>query len=509
MKKYKFILLSGLLTGIMFVVTGCNSFIDVATDGVLTSTSTYKTEDDAVDLVTGCYDAIHNHVWCIDFPLMAGDLNSDDTWKGGENTSDQGEMNELNYFYAGTSNKFVEYIWRVRWMGIYRCNNALQEIPKIDMDTTLQNRLIAEVKFLRAYNYFELVKQFGDLPEITTPITPAEAKVPRVNKDSVYTDIIEKDLQEAAAVLPQKSAYASTDAGRATRGAALAFLGKSYLYQKKYQKAFDAFKTVISEGEYSLEPDFISNFDVDNKNNCESIFEIQEDGSQTYEEGSGIATLMRSRADAGWGYNIPSTSLVNEFEAGDPRKKLTIIEEGDTIEGAPYSMSGMLNPKRTSRKHYIPKAKRMSTEWNHSNYNIRMFRYADLLLMYSEAAHGIGDTSTSLWGLEQVRARARKLSSDPNVLPKITTTDDVALTNAIRHERRVELALEQQRFWDICRWGIAKKVLDTFVNFNMNENTGTDKGDNKGTLFQTGKHELFAIPSKDCISAGWSNNPGY
>jgi hypothetical protein len=218
---------------------------------------------------------------------------------------------------------------------------------------------------------------------------------------------------------------------------------------------------------------------------------------------------MRSRADGGWGYNLPSTSLLNAFEPGDPRKKLTIIEEGDIIEGASYSMNNVLPPKRTSYKHYIPKAKRVSNEWEHSNYNLRIFRYADLLLMYAEAAVGIQDVSTARWALEQVRARARNLSEDLSVLPEVTTTDLTELTKAIRHERRVELALEQTRFWDICRWGIAKQVLTEFYEFNMNANTASDRGDDKGRLFQEGKHEVFAIPVKDCEVAGWANNPGY
>lgn len=502
-------LATGFLAGfILLSISGCESFIDIPVKGVL-SNEIYKSESDAIMLVTGCYDAIHGNSWTTDFPLMFGDWCSDDSWKGGENASDQGEALEVMYFYAGTNNKFIEYIWRVRWMGIARCNNALQVIPTIEMDAKLKERLIAEVKFLRGYLYFELVKQFGDLPKVTEPLTPAEAKIPRASKSVIFTEIIEKDLSEAAAVLPQKDAYPAADMGRATRGAALGFLGKSYLYQKKFQEAYNTFKTVVSEGKYALERDFLSNWDVDNENNIESVFEIQEDGSQIYNEGSGLPTLMRSRADNGWGYNLPSTSLVNAFEPGDPRKKLTIIEEGDIIEGAAYSMQNVLPPKRTSYKQYIPVNKRVNSEWGKSNYNLRIYRYADLLLMYAEAAIEVGDTQTSLWAIEEVRGRARNLSSDHNVLPPVTTIDKTELTNAIRHERRVELAMEQTRFWDICRWGIAKQVLDEFVRFNMNENTESDKGDEKGKLFQPGKHEVFAIPEKDCTAAGWDNNPGY
>lgn len=502
-------MITGLLVGLFISgLSGCESFIDIPVKGVL-SNEIYKSESDAIMLVTGCYDAIHGNSWNIDFPMMFGDWCSDDSWKGGENASDQGEALEVMYFYAGTNNKFVEYIWRVRWMAVARCNSALAVIPTIEMDNKLKERLLAEVKFLRGFLYFELVKQFGDLPLVTNPLTPIEAKIPRENTSVVYAEIIEKDLAEAAAVLPQRDGYTDADIGRATRGAALGFLAKAYLYQHKYQDAYNTFSTIVSEGKYALEKDFLSNWDVDNKNNIESIFEIQEDGSQIYNEGAGLPTLMRSRSDNGWGYNLPSTSLVNEFEPGDPRLKLTIIEDGDIIEGAPYSMNNVLAPKRTSYKHYIPRDKRMNSEWGQSNYNLRLYRYSDLLLMYAEAAVETGDTQTALWALEEVRGRARIQGDDPDVLPRVTTTDKTELTNAIRHERRVELAMEQTRFWDICRWGIAKQVLDEFVRFNMNENTASDAGDNKGSLFQAGKHEVFAIPEKDCAAVGWSNNPGY
>lgn len=508
MKSYiRNIILAGCVSGAI-LTSGCQSFIDIPVEGVLTE-DIYKTEKDARDLITGCYDAIHNHVWSLDFPMMFGDLCADDSWKGGENMTDQGEALEIMYFYSGTNNKFVEYIWRVRWMGIYRCNNALEVIGGIEMDQDIKEQLMAEVRFLRAFQYFELIKQFGDLPKIITPITPAEAKIPREKKSTIYEEVIEPDLKYAAGILQQRSEQDATDQGRATRGAALGFLGKAYLYQHKYQEAYNTFKTVVEENEYDLELVFLDNWDVDNKNNIESVFEIQHDPSQVYSEGAGLPTLMRSRADGGWGYNLPSTSLVAAFENGDPRKKLTIIEEGDIIEGEPYSMHNVMEPKRTSYKHYIPKSKRASNEWEHTGYNIRIYRYADLLLMYAEAAVGVQDYATAQWALERIRGRARNQGSDLTVLPKITISDATLLTDAIRQERRVELAMEQHRFWDICRWGIAKEVLTEFVRFNTEENTAPDAGDTKGSLFQSGKHELFAIPAKDCEAAGWSNNLGY
>jgi hypothetical protein len=133
--------------------------------------------------------------------------------------------------------------------------------------------------------------------------------------------------------------------------------------------------------------------------------------------------------------------------------------------------------------------------------------------MHAEAANEAGHVSDALWGLEQVRARARNMQSDPNVLPKVTSTDQTEIREAIRHERRVELAMEFDRFYDIVRWGIAEQVLNDFADFNMNSGLSIEEhpeqGDEKGRLFQTGKHELFAIPARDVEIAGWTNNPGY
>jgi hypothetical protein len=497
-----------------------DDFIDLPLEGSLNLETAFNTEADAVLLVNGCYDVMQAS-WSMEVPRMLGDLCADNAWKGGDSPGDQGELLELMYFTAGTTNKFVEYAWKQHWIGVYRCNLAIEKIPGIKtMDETLRKRLIAEAKFLRAYYYFELVKNFGDLPIIKAPIAPDAFNQPRAPKKDVYEMLIEPDLLEVAELLPQKDVYSSSDVGRVTRGAALSLLAKTYLYEKKWDKAFNTAQIVIGEGKYGLEPNFRRIFDIENPNGIESIFEVQNSGNQTNGEGAGLPVACRSRNDGGWGWFVPSTNLLMAFESGDPRKNLTIVSHGDlTVEdklGIPYSITASASnqaPYRMNYKMYIPVAKRVANEWEHTAYNYKLIRYADLLLMYAEAANESGKTAEAVNTLELVRKRARSMSSDPIILPQVTTTDQVQVRNAIRQERRVEFAMEFQRFYDIVRWGIAKEALDGFADFNMNSSLTSaqlpEKGDSKGSLFKVGKHELFAVPARDCQLAGWAQNPGY
>lgn len=490
--------------------TSC-SFLDVSPQGALDEDDILNNASDVKMYLTGCYDILGGSSGrALETAWILGNMCSDDSWKGGEGSGDFAGYTELIYFYGGTNNTYIENAWNAYWIGIYRCNYLLSKGPGVKMDEDLKARYLAEARFLRAFYYFELVKYFGDLPKITVPIAPKDVNHPRVNKSIIYDELIEADLKAVIDILPQKSEYdQSKDAGRATRGAALALLTKVYLYQQEWLEAYQTAELVISEGEYQLEKDFRNNFEVDNPNGVESIFENQQSGDQTYDEGSCLPVMCRSRNDNGYGLDKPSSSLYYEFETGDPRLQLTITLNNDTVEGKPYPIDGP-STWSMSYKYYIPKAKRANIEWNRSPYNTKLIRYADLLLMYAEAANELGITGDALNALEMVRKRARNMSSNREILPEVTTTDVSELRDAIRHERRVELAMEFHRFFDIVRWGIAKETLNAFVLHNcVGEAWAGEKDDIKGGWFQEGKHELFAIPGKDCEVAGWENNPGY
>ena len=495
-------------------------FIEVPVNGVLEISTAFNTPDDAKMLVTGCYDILQQP-WTMQTQWLLGDLCAENAWKGGDGPGDNAEFTPLMYFTAGTNNNFVQYMWNSHWMGIYRCNLALQEIPKISgVEPNLQQRYLAEAKFLRAFLYFGLIRNFGDLPIITTPIAIGEYDQPRQPKRKVYDELIEKDLKEIAEILPQKSEYHASDMGRATRGAALALLTKAHLYQEEWNDAYTTAGTVISEGEYWLQSDFRDIFRISHPNGCESIFEVQASNNQSFNEGTFLTKACRNRLDGGWGWFLPSTYLLKSFEPGDPRKDLTVTtNDAMYVEGydIPYTMKrgsdGNLVPYTMNYKQYIPPLERPANEEQRTDYDYKLIRYADLLLMRAEAANELGMNPDALSALEEVRGRARNMQTDITVLPEVVSTDQVVVRDAIRHERHIELAMEFERFYDIVRWGIAKQELDKFVDFNMNSTLSKEEhpeqGDNKGSLFKVGKHELFAIPEKDVKLAGWQNNPGY
>jgi len=502
-------------------LSGCNNLIDITSPGI-TQAAIPANQTDAIGLVTGCYstfmdydqtEGVDNWVegWFCQW-LVAEEC-GDDIYKGGDSHGDfQGEE-DLGYFKTGYNN-IIDWKWRKMWIGVARCNKAITSIPTVSgINAALSKRLVAEAKFLRAYFYFELVRNFGDVPIITIPITATEVNQPRVAVKTVYETIIETDLIAAAADLPQKSKYAVTDADRATRGAALGMLTKVYLYEKKWASALTTGQTVIDEGEYSLEPNYRKVFEVDNVNGKESLFEIPYSGNQTYPFGWVGANAIGSRDDACWGWMQPSTNLDREFETGDPRHQMTIIHDGDTFVdgwgGLPYAISASHNnqsPFTSPYKYFIPKSKRVSNNWLRQNYNLQLIRYSDLLLMYAEAAlQTPGNQIKADWGVEQVRARARNQSGTPaTVLP----AKSGVTMNDIIHERRVELATEGHRFYDLKRWGIAQQVLNALPAKIATYPEASYIG-SKGALYVSPRNDLFQIPPTDVSRAGWTQNPGY
>ncbi|HVG42776.1 MAG TPA: RagB/SusD family nutrient uptake outer membrane protein, partial [Chitinophagaceae bacterium] len=278
--------------------------------------------------------------------------------------------------------------------------------------------------------------------------------------------LIDADLQEAAGVLPLS--WESKFVGRLTKGAANALQAKTFLYRQNWAGALAAAKQVIASGRYNLNTPFNQIFTEAGENSTESVFEIQAFKSQTQDFGIQYATVQGVRGagamDLGWGWNTPNRNLANAFEAGDPRKDATLLYSG--IVNQPY---GELIPDSTgvvprpfwNKKVYTnPSVRAVNDDKQGRGVNLRVIRYADVVLMAAEAANELGgaqNTTDALAYLEMVRARAR--GGNNAVLPKVTTTNQAALRDAIRKERRVELAMEGDRFYDLVRWGIAQQVF--------------------------------------------------
>jgi hypothetical protein len=260
---------------------------------------------------------------------MFGDAGSDDAWKGNAIAGDTREFGDFARFFWLPNNEWFDNRYTFIFQAIGNCNAALVGIDKAPIDATLKKQLLGELKFIRAYNYFELVKGYGGVPLLLTPVSPAEAlAIPRATSEACYAQII-KDLQEAADVLPEKSARASADKGRATKGAANGYLAKAYLFTEQWAQCQQAAEKVITSGEYSL-GDFSKVWSVSNPNGVESIFELNYNADQTFNLGTDLTVVMRSRADGGWGFNTPTSNLEQAF-GNDPRRQWTIIKQGDNV----------------------------------------------------------------------------------------------------------------------------------------------------------------------------------
>ncbi|MCJ8166765.1 RagB/SusD family nutrient uptake outer membrane protein [Pontibacter sp. E15-1] len=457
-------------------------FLDVDPQGQPRGEDFFVTQEHALQSVNAIYGNLREWKLAAFANLAVTNIASDNADKG----SDPGDATFMNDFdnFTFTPTQFIlnDY-WTGQYQGINLTNQALDNIPNISMDQTLQQRLLAEAKFLRAHHYFNLVRAFGDVPLLTrVPQTPEEINPVRAPKEEVYQQII-KDLQEAATVLPAN--YDAVNVGRATKGAALTLLAKVNLYQKNWQQVLDLTNQVMGMG-YSLTPNYNDIFRISGENNSESIFEVQ---ALTLPGNCGASNIQWAevqgvRGQFGWGFAIPSENLVNAFEEGDVRMDATILFRGETTPEGDKIKDDVPNPYY-NQKAYVPSFVTRDCGYG-KDQNMRILRYAEVLLMHAEAANELGMTSEALSSLNMVRVRAK--------LDPIETATQQELRNIIWQERRVELALEGDRFYDLVRQGRAAEVLQA-----------------AGKQFTAGKNELYAIPQRQIDLSGGTltQNPGY
>ena len=366
---------------------------------------------------------------------------------------------------------------------------AINAIPESFLSQAKKDKYIGEAKFLRALYYFYLVTRYGDIPLITD-IPESGVGYPKSPKADVYQQIV-TDLQDAAGVLLAKGAEEN---GRATSGAANALLGKAYLYQKEYALAMTAFEKVY--GKYSLVDNYFDNFMEETEHGPESIFEVEYnddlgDGAKwnSNVSGAGLNEVTFRGQEYGmfdWFNVYPSDDLLNEYETGDPRYKATFYSVGDTYAGG--TITAINNDRRAGWRKYQNYYKD-EHEDQASGINMKVIRYADVLLMMAECANEVVSQAAAVGYINEVRAR-------PSVdMPPVSTSLSKAqVFDAIVHERMVELAGEQVRFPDLVRWGMAAQVLGKYG-------------------FQAGKNEVFPIPDREISSneniTSADQNPGY
>ena len=237
-------------------ITGACSedFLDRAPRAELTSENFFQTGQQAVEAINGVYSHLRSFNVHVFSYIGVTDIASDDANKGSV-PGDAAFLEDINNFTFDAGNSAVIEIWQGYYQGIFRANQVIVNVPGIDMDENLKQRVLAEARFLRAYFYFFLVRTYGDVPLIDRLLQPDEYFQERTPAAQVY-DFIIADLQFAVANLPEKSEYPTNDLGRATKGAARGFLSKVYLFRNDFQNAYTQAMEVINSNEYALYPDY-------------------------------------------------------------------------------------------------------------------------------------------------------------------------------------------------------------------------------------------------------------
>lgn len=480
---------------IIFFSSCSEDFLDRKPTGTLTAETFFENEEHAILATNAIYSNFRSWEYCGLPYIGATDVISDDADKG-STENDGPYLKEVDDFFFDATNQTFSTIWKGHYQTISRANIAINRIPDIDMTASLKERLVGEAKFLRAFNYFRLVQWFGDIPLVTTQLTEDQFFTQKRNaKNEIYA-LIEQDLKDAIASLPEKSKYSINDLGRATKGAAKGILAKLYMVQKKYAEALVLCDEIIASGEYSLIPNYNQIFTRASEFGPESMFEIGAVALQASIAGSGASPYnmvqgVRGVPNLGWGFNRPSDDLIQNYEAGDPRRQATIIYVGEVLpDGLTIVQDNpeILNP-RFNQKAWVPAHVGLQ---DNGPGNIRLLRYADIILLGAEAANELGQNSKALEYVNMTRKRAR--GTNNFILKDLTITDQAALRTAIRKERRSELAMEQLRWFDLQRWGIQSEVMTKI-----------------GKPFIANKHELFPLPQTEIdLSAGsLAQNPGY
>ncbi len=503
MKKIHYTILT--LALITMLATSCKKWVDYdpKEDFKITEKEYLKSETDYRTMAISVYTPLQ---W-LNQAVVVSEVASDNAVSGGENASDVLSLQQIDDYIHTPINSTMQELWVSAYEGVNRANYMLQyktnNMDGVAISFAGKEALYGEVYFLRAYYYFTLVKFFGDVPffvEKRLELSDSK-KLQRSPKADVYKQI-EADLNAAIASLPATQ----VQKGRITKYAAQSLLGKVLLYENKFDAAATVLDAVINANAFTLTSDYAAMFLASGENGTESVFEIQYSnnspyynwGGATRGQGNyavqqcGVRGLNGSGAmpyAAGWSTNLPTQNLATAYSAGDKRKDATLLDIeayktsnpalGITYQVAPYKNTGLYNKK------YLPRKGETSgqLELNYTN-NYRIIRYADVLLMAAEAfnrASSPNDTK-ALGYLNKVRERA--FGNTTNNINASAT----ALRDAIYNERRLELAMEGDRFFDLVRTGLAATRI---------------------TGFKVGKNEVFPIPQQEVEISGLTQNAGY
>ena len=502
-----------------------------------TEANYYRTPEDALAATIACYNTLQQEVTNIQgssglkphFRWYFGDVCSDDSDKGGSGDGDDPQLYDFERFQGNSAGQMLLVEWQVAYRGIAYCNLALQKVPEIDMDPEVRDAYLGEAHFIRAYWYFGLVTTFGGVPLITEPLAPNEYQQARASANDIW-NLIKDDLDFAIEFLP--ASYDLNALGRATRGSAQGLMTKVHAYLNEWEACYTVSGDLINSGDFSLEPNYGTIFTEAGENGSGSIWEIQymnASGGNWGQQLEGTFTNVFQRARGnfnGFGFNLPTQDLVDEFEPGDPRLSHSIFREGDVMGDR-----GVFTLDATDMPHlYYPK-KYFNNRAEEAPFgdpvpnghsNDRVIRLSDIMLFHAEACVNTGRIEEANDMVNAVRDRARGEAWCPDVPEGVSPcsslplygelvfppgggqpsfTPDVTIED-IWHERRVELALEGHRFFDLVRQGRAAEVMQAHLDEHF---------PGAGYSFTAGVNELFPIPANEVTLSGGllTQNPGY
>ena len=544
-KQYKLVLLKRFIiisTGILlFALHSCTDFLTKEPLDQLSDNTFWKNEKDARMALVGCYQ-VNNGMWLEgDWWSYRGllwlEFATDNAFDRRGIHSNQSKLTSGDNI---STNRVPQNYWQSSYKKIARCNNFLENIENVKMDEAEKKQMIAEVRFLRACQYFYLSQFWGAVPLVTKVLTIDEANsITRTPKNEVV-DFVLSELTETANDLPVS--WDPSDDGRATKGAALAFKGRLQMAEKSWADAASTYKSIIDLGVYGIDPRYEELFLESGENSPEIIF-----SNQLIENllPSGILQHHYPFIAGGWHVMCPLNSIVDEyectdgksidesplydpshpFENRDPRLYMSVLLPNySTFKGILYVThpDSITAPDRVPTKTKTGYGLRKFLDENYSgdlyNYggNLPLVRYSEILLSYLESVIESGQSVNQALLDETINKVRGRASVN---LPPVTELDPDKLLTIVRHERRVELAFEGVRYWDLLRWGIADEVLDAdFYGAKIADSPDDTpyQVDATGHYYVCTRHfrkdvdYLWPIPQTEIdINPNLTQNPGY
>ncbi len=456
--------------------------LELQPESSFTPANFYKNADDAKAAVSTVYDPLNSSNMYGQVMWILQDQSTDDAeWGGGRSTANQ-PKNDLDRYTFTPATSTFQSLWTTTYQGINRANTVIARVPVIAMDETLKTRLVAEAKFMRGFYYFTLVRLFGGVPlQVTETTSLVNLNIARAPAEDVYKQIIQ-DFTDAESVLP--SSYTGADLGRATKGAAKAFLAKVYLTRQEWAKASAKAKEVIDLGVYDLWANFGDAFLLASKNGKEAVFEVQALGGGVG-EGSLMQGYMRPNFDrvngvAGFGDDPATENLYKTYDPADKRRDVSLRLYSKT--STPVAPGSVDFPCYVY-KYLDPTA----TGNNDGANNYPIIRYPDVLLMYAEA---LNEQAAGNADAYVVVNRIRKRAG----LPDLAGLTQAQFRDAILLERRLELAFEGHRRYDLVR---TKRLISAMQAQNP-------------TIKVEERHYLLPIPQTEIdVNSSLNQNPGY